>query len=172
MLKNVAPLGFNPSQHNRKPQKGNPLVSWLATQDAEATSRGGGGSKAQQQQRRPHTTHGNGRSSPSPEDVPTWCRNDLAGQTSLKMITESFYAYQVQPVVHDFLQACHAARPLHVVAFAHAHFTSENSAAGSLSVGRRLTWTQYEEQCVPRPLFRTSCNLCSLTRALCVPVVS
>ena len=142
-MKNIAPLGFNPSQHGKKPQKGNPLVKWLNEQEAGSSSR-----------QRPQSAGAKPRPMRTINNVPAWCRPGTAGGGSLKVVTESFYAQQVQPLVDRFLQKCFLAKPLHVVPFACAHFTGHSIVASTVRVSKTVTWPQYEERFIrPARLF-------------------
>ena len=129
MLKNVAPLGFNPAHHGKKPRKGNPLVAWLAEQEGTA---------------RPKT---------APPLRPSKTTENL-GAGTLKVVTESFYTTDVVPLVERFLQRCFLDKPQHVVAYASAHFVGAESAASALRVSKQVTWPQYEKAYVqPARLF-------------------
>ena len=129
MLKNVAPLGYNPAQHGHKPDKGNPLVKWLQEQDPGARSF----------MSTPASSVGDGNR------VPAWCRPETAGKASLKVLTESFYTHEVKPVIDNFLQKCFLRRPLNVVCFACEHFLGQASIHSKARVAKSVSWAQYQK---------------------------
>lgn len=140
MLKNVAPLGYNPSQHFRKPDKGNPLVKWLAAQDPANRYKSHGPEALDWSD--PHA------------DLPRWCRPDTAGQKSLKLVTESFYTNEVKPAMDLFLQKCFLRRPADVVPFACEHFLGHHAPSPHATVSKKVSWAQYEQSHIqPARLF-------------------
>ena len=89
MLKDVAPLGFDPQRYSKKPQKGNILMEFVEELPQLAPSS------------RPSTTHGGGRGEPSWRQQ-TECKS----RDSLEVVTNTYYAAKVKPLINRFLQRC------------------------------------------------------------------
>eukprot|EP00750_Incisomonas_marina_P028552 INCI6761.1.p1 GENE.INCI6761.1~~INCI6761.1.p1 ORF type:complete len:367 (-),score=78.66 INCI6761.1:1100-2200(-) len=133
MLRDVAPLGFNPARYSTKPQKGNILMEFV--------------DDVPQQQ--PQTV-----SSTKP---PSWRAAESKGAGSMEAATNSYYASQVKPLVDRLLQQCFVTRPLDIAGFASAFFQRAGSRGtregGGFQfegrcVAKTVPWAKYEKQFV------------------------